>query len=112
MAAILRGAKRTAYIVFMDTQPPLALLSDPALLHEVKRLAACEREATAALVASLAELDARRLYLGEGCASLFAYCTQILHLSEHAAYHRIEAARASRRCPRERLNPTVRGSSR
>jgi hypothetical protein len=24
---------------------------------------------------------------------LFAYCTQILHLSEHAAYLRIEAAR-------------------
>jgi hypothetical protein len=47
----------------------------------------------------LGELDARRLYLGEGCASLFAYCTQTLRLSEHAAYHRIEAARAARLFP-------------
>jgi hypothetical protein len=30
------------------------------------------------LIASLAELDARRLYLGEGFPSMFAYCTQVL----------------------------------
>jgi hypothetical protein len=65
----------------------------------VKRLAVRESEGTADLIASLAELDRRRLYLGEGCPSLFAYCTQVLHLSEHAAYHRIEAARAARRFP-------------
>jgi hypothetical protein len=40
-----------------------------------------------------------RLYLGEGCSSLFTYCMQMLHLSEHAAYARIEAARAARRFP-------------
>jgi 5-methylcytosine-specific restriction endonuclease McrA len=45
----------------------------------------------------LAEVDARQLYLGEGCSSLFTYCTQVLHFLEHAAYHRIEAARAARR---------------
>jgi hypothetical protein len=44
-------------------------------------------------------MDARRLYLGEGCSSLFTYCTQVLHLSEHAAYRRIEAARAARKFP-------------
>jgi hypothetical protein len=76
-----------------------ARLSDDELLAEVKRLAACERRATAALIRSLIELDARRLYLGEGCSSLFTYCTQVLHLSESAAYNRIEAARASRRFP-------------
>ena len=48
------------------------------------RLAAEERKATAQLIAALAELDARRLYLGEGCSSLFTYCTTVLHLSEHA----------------------------
>ncbi len=58
-----------------------------------------EREATAALIAALGELDARRLYLAEGCSSLFTYCTQVLHLSEHAAYGRIEAARAARKWP-------------
>jgi 5-methylcytosine-specific restriction endonuclease McrA len=74
-------------------------LSDCDLIASVHHLAAAERGATARLVASLAELDARRLYLAEGCSSLFTYCTQVLHLSEHAAYGRIEAARAARRYP-------------
>jgi hypothetical protein len=74
-------------------------LPDGDLLAEVRRLAKCECQATADLIASLAELDARRLYLGEGCSSLFTYCTHVLHLSEHAAYGRIEAARAARRFP-------------
>ena len=74
-------------------------LSDADLISEVKRLAESERHATARLIASLMELDARRLYLAEGCASLFTYCTQVLHLSEHAAYGRIETARAARRFP-------------
>jgi 5-methylcytosine-specific restriction endonuclease McrA len=74
-------------------------LTDRDLISEVKRLAAMERSATVALIASLAEMDARRLYLGEGCSSLFTYCTRVLHLSEHAAYGRIEAARAARRLP-------------
>jgi hypothetical protein len=74
-------------------------LSDDQLLTETKRLAACERRATAALLRSLMEVDSRRLYLREGCSSLFTYCTQVLHLSEGAAYNRIEAARAARRFP-------------
>ncbi|HEX7128380.1 MAG TPA: HNH endonuclease [Thermodesulfobacteriota bacterium] len=77
----------------------LTELSDADLLAQVTRLAAREREATVALIAHLAELDARRLYLAEGYPSLFAYGTQVLHLSEHAAYGRIEAARAARRFP-------------
>ena len=74
-------------------------LSDRALIDEVKSAATRERGATARLVALLAELDARRLYLGEGCSSLFTYCTQALRLSEHAAYGRIEAARIARKFP-------------
>ena len=77
-----------------------ARLSDAELLNEVKRLTALERQATARLIAALGELDARRLYLGEGCSSLFTYCTEVLQLSEHAAYLRIEAARAARTWPR------------
>ena len=76
-----------------------ALLSDADLLREVARLTSLERHATARLIAALGELDARRLYLGEGCSSLFTYCTQVLHLSEHAAYLRIEAARTARKWP-------------
>jgi hypothetical protein len=69
------------------------------VLTRVKALAAGERQTTAALIGALAELDARRLYLGEGFSSLFTYCTQALHLSEHAAYNRIEAARVARKWP-------------
>jgi len=74
-------------------------LSNEALRTKVKHLAGCEREVTVDLIAHLAELDERRLYLAEGCSSLFTYCTQVLHLSEHAAYGRIVAARASRKFP-------------
>ena len=76
---------------------PHASLSDDDLLAEVVKLAASERAATVHLIAALAEVDSRRLYLGQGCSSLFVYCTSILRLSEHAAYGRIEAARAARR---------------
>jgi hypothetical protein len=76
-----------------------ARLSDADLLRNVVFLAGREREATVELVAHLAELDARRLYLGEGFGSLFSYCTGALRLAEHAAYNRIEAARVSRRLP-------------
>ena len=74
-------------------------LSDGELLARVAQAAQRERAATTHLIALLAEMDARRLYLGEGYSSLFTYCTQVLHLSEHAAYGRIEAARAARRFP-------------
>lgn len=76
-----------------------ARLPDRKLIKHIKRLARRERRATADLIAHLAILDERRLYLGEGWASLFTYCTKVLHLSEHAAYGRIEAARAARRFP-------------
>ena len=45
------------------------------------------------------EVDARRLYLADGCASMFTWCTQVLHLCEGGAYNRIEVARAARRFP-------------
>jgi hypothetical protein len=89
-----RGIRRP-----MTTQSAFEHWSDEDVLLEVKRLAGRERQATVELIAALMELDARRLYLGEGCSSLFSYCTRVLHLSEHAAYGRIEAARAARRFP-------------
>jgi 5-methylcytosine-specific restriction endonuclease McrA len=82
-----------------NTFRSFAHLSNEQLLLEVRALAGREREATAHMIASLAELDARQLYLGEGYSSLFTYCTLCLHLSEHAAYGRIAAARAARKWP-------------
>jgi hypothetical protein len=74
-------------------------LTDGALTAALTRLAAVERASTAALIAHLAEFDARRLYLGAGFSSLFGYCREVLRLSEHESYNRIEAARAGRRFP-------------
>src|SRR5436190_18066209 len=74
-------------------------LSNPQLIAETIRAAGGERESTTVLIGLLVELDARRLYLKEGFSSLFMYCTRVLRLSEHAAYHRIEAARAARQFP-------------
>jgi 5-methylcytosine-specific restriction endonuclease McrA len=97
---IVVGRKVPSYIVCMATNiDAFTKLSDGDLLVQVVQLAQCERTATARLIASLAEFDQRRIYLPEGFPSLFVFCTQRLRLSEHAAYHRIEAARAARRFP-------------
>lgn len=56
---------------------PFTDLSDAQLLDEVCALSSRERHATADLIACLAEVDARRLYLRESCSSLFTYCTQV-----------------------------------
>jgi hypothetical protein len=74
-------------------------LTDEELEARLKSLAGRERDATAQLVAHLAELDTRDLHLRAGYGSLFAYCRDALKLSEAEAYNRIEAARAARRFP-------------
>lgn len=75
-------------------------LPDRALLDAVRALAARDVELEADLLVHLGEVDARELYLGEGFPSLFAWCTEVLHFSESAAYHRITAARVGRAFPR------------
>src|SRR5262245_65083144 len=74
-------------------------LTDGELAARVMRRAVDERHTTALLVADLAEFDARRLYLGAGYSSLFAFCREVLRLSEDATYNRVEAARAGRMFP-------------
>ena len=73
--------------------------SDQQLLTGAKVLASRERESTAQLIAYLSEIDARELYLGEGCGSLFKYCTEVLHLSEDVAGNRIIVARLAQKYP-------------
>lgn len=77
----------------------ITTISDADLITKLVQLARAERTATIELLRSLMEFDARKLYLGEGYPSLFAYCTQVLHYSEHAALNRIEVARAATRFP-------------
>ena len=83
----------------LQPQIDITTLSDPELVAEVARRASRERQATADVLRILIEFDRRRLYLGEGYPSLFAYCTEVLHYSEHGAFNRIEVARAAARWP-------------
>lgn len=77
----------------------LTHLSDDALLRELGTIVARDRATTALLLAHIAEVDTRRLYVAAGYSSMHAYCVGELHLSDDAAYRRITAARAARRHP-------------
>ena len=77
----------------------LSHLSDDSLLHGLAALVAQDRVTTAELLAHLAEVDERKLFVPAGYPSMFLYCVQELRLSEDAAAKRIQAARAARRFP-------------
>ena len=77
----------------------LSHLSDETLLRGLAALVSQDRATTAALLAHIAEVDERRLYLPAGYDSMFSYCVGELHLSEEAAFKRIHAARTARRFP-------------
>jgi 5-methylcytosine-specific restriction endonuclease McrA len=74
-------------------------LSDDELLKRLSALLRASRRVEAVLVAHLGEVDARRLFAREAFPSMFAYCTDALHLSEPEAYLRITVARAARDHP-------------
>ena len=77
----------------------LTNLSDQALLRDLTALVAQDRTTTAALLAHIAEFDARRLYVPAAHPSMYSYCVHELRLSEDAAYKRIQAARVARQFP-------------
>ena len=77
----------------------LTHLSDRVLLRQVAFIVSRDRRITAVLLAHLAEIDTRRLYLALGYPSMHAYCVGELRFSDDAAYKRIQAARAARRFP-------------
>src|SRR5690349_1088811 len=80
-------------------QYSLTHLSDAALLKDLVTLVAQDRATTASLLAHIAEVDARKLYLPAGYPSMHAYCVDELRLSEDAAFKRIRAGRAAREFP-------------
>ena len=82
-----------------DESRPLAAISDDDLLRRLAEILAQSRRVEKDLVAHIAEVDERRLYAREAFPSMFAYCTDALHLSESEAYLRIAVARASREHP-------------
>ena len=83
----------------MERTHPLTSFSDEELLRRLSDLLGQSRRDEADLVAHIGEADRRRLYAREASPSMFAYCTEVLHLSEAEAYLRIAAARASREHP-------------
>ncbi len=77
----------------------LSHLSDRALLRDLAAVVAQDRATTAHLLAHIAEVDARQLYLPAAYPSMFAYCVGELRLCEQAAFKRIRAARTARQFP-------------
>ncbi len=94
-----RDVQRLTYTACMKTIRRLDALSDDELLRGLAELLRDSRRTEADLVAHIGEADARRLYAREASPSMFAYCTERLHLSEAEAYLRIAAARAAREHP-------------
>jgi hypothetical protein len=79
--------------------PPTRGRTGDELLSRLCQLMRDARRVEADLIAHIAEVDERRLYVREAAPSMFAYCTEVLHLSEPEGYLRITAARASRQHP-------------
>ncbi len=77
----------------------LKSISDEELLRRLSNLLTKSRRFDAELVAHIGEVDERKLYAARGWPSMFAYCTDVLHLSESVAFLRITVARASRKHP-------------
>src|SRR5512140_3609982 len=77
----------------------LSHLANPVLLQNTRALAAQDRATLASLLAHLAEVDARQLYLPAGYSSMVAWCIGELKLSAHEAFKRIRIARAGRGFP-------------
>jgi hypothetical protein len=78
---------------------PLSRLSDDAVIRELKESVAQDGLHTARQVALIAEVRRRRLYAAAGYASMYRYCLGELHLSEDAAWKRLQVAGAARDCP-------------
>ncbi len=83
----------------MEEKRPLQSIPDDELLHRLAELMGQSRRAEADIVAHIAEVEERRLFARQAFPSMFAYCMDVLHLSEAEAYLRISAARASRKHP-------------
>src|SRR5262245_48115308 len=85
----------------MDLKPTRDLqgIPDAELLCRLAELVEQARRVESDLVAHIGEVDERRLFARLAFPSMFAYCTEGLHLSEAEAYRRITVARAARKHP-------------
>jgi 5-methylcytosine-specific restriction endonuclease McrA len=77
----------------------LAHLTDSELLTNTRALVGRSNHVFAALLAHLAEVEARGLHRSRACSSLYTYCIYELRFSEDAAARRAGAAKLVKRFP-------------
>src|SRR5262245_56112352 len=77
----------------------LSHLSDQTLLRDLSALVVRDNATTAELLAHLAEVEDRNLYVPAGYKSMYLFCVGEFGLSEGMALKRIRAARVARRFP-------------
>lgn len=93
------GAKDVVVPLVPGGDAGLAHLSDRELLAKTRELVGRSNHVFAALLAHLAEVDARGLHRTRACASLYTYCIYELRFSEDAAARRAGAAKLVKRFP-------------
>jgi len=74
-------------------------LDDTTLRQEASAFAVGERAQLVQFLVRVAEIDARKLYLGAGFACVLEFCVEEYRLTEDEALKRIQAARAARAFP-------------
>jgi hypothetical protein len=77
----------------------LQTLSNELLVERFGKLVRTERKISHLVIACIAEIEARKIYLDRAYPSLFEYLTKEFGYSESAAYRRIAAARLFRQVP-------------
>jgi len=83
----------------LNTGYSLSTVSDGDLLNTTRGLVGRSNQLLAALIAHLAEVEARGVHRERACASLYTYCIYELRFSEDEAFRRVSAARLARRFP-------------
>ena len=77
------------------------------LLRDFSALVDQDRRDTATMLAYIAEIDRRKLYLEHACPSMFAFCTKRFHMSEAIAVKRIRGGRAATGTTTGHLGPVL-----
>jgi len=83
----------------MNERNSLEKLTDNELIDKLLALHLKEHLGTLEVLACLAEVDDRKLFVEHGCPSMFSHCVSKLRYSESAANRRIRCARVIRAYP-------------
>jgi hypothetical protein len=77
----------------------LTHVSNDDLHANTRRIVARSNQLLAALLAHLAEVDARGIHRDRACSSLYTYCIYELRMSEDAGFRRARAAKIAQKFP-------------